>query len=239
MDSETRTVFIVDDALEVRTSLSRLLGVVGYRVQAFESAESFLKVHDAEAPGCLLLDVCMDGLSGPDLQHALASAGLVRPIVFLTGQGDIQTSVHAMKEGAVDFLTKPVDDVRLFAAVEEALRRDAEQRLKRSVLKTIQQRLRDLTPRESQVLAQVIRGRLNKQIAAALGTGEKTVKVHRARVMSKMMVRSVAELVQLCAQVGVSIEPTQGHRRASIDWKDADTLTLEAARKDDACCCPG
>jgi FixJ family two-component response regulator len=239
MDGDTRTVFIVDDAPEVRGSLSRLLMMAGYRVQTFESAESFLEAHDSEAPGCLLLDVCMDGLSGPDLQHTLANAGLVRPIVFLTGQGDIQTSVHAMKEGAVDFLTKPVDDARLFAAVEEALRRDAEQRLKRSVLKTIQQRLRGLTPRERQVLAQVVRGRLNKQIAAELGTGEKTIKVHRARVMSKMMVRSVAELVQLCAQVGVSIEPTQGHKTASISWKVAHTLSLEAARKDDACCCPG
>jgi FixJ family two-component response regulator len=238
MDGEKRTVFIVDDAPEVRTSLSRLLSLGGYRVLAFESAESFLRAHDAGTPGCLLLDVFMDGLSGPDLQHALASSGLVRPIVFLTGQGDIQTSVHAMKDGAVDFLTKPVDDVRLFAAVEEALRRDAEQRLKQSILNTIQQRLRGLTPRERQVLAQVIRGRLNKQIAAELGTGEKTVKVHRARVMSKMMVRSVAELVQLCAQVGVSIEPIQGYRKASIDWKDASTLTLEAARGD-AYCCPG
>jgi FixJ family two-component response regulator len=239
MDGEARTVFIVDDAPEVRTSLSRLLSVGGYRVQGFDSAESFLKAHDAEAPGCLLLDVCMDGLSGPDLQHALASTGLVRPIVFLTGQGDIQTSVHAMKEGAVDFLTKPVDHVRLFAAVEEAMRRDAEQRLKQSILKTIRQRLRGLTPRERQVLAQVIRGRLNKQIAAELGTGEKTVKVHRARVMSKMMVRSVAELVQLCTQVGVSIEPIQGCRTASIDWKLADNLSLESAREDGACGCPG
>jgi FixJ family two-component response regulator len=220
MDAETRTVFVVDDAPEVRTSLSRLFRLAGYRVQTFESAESFLEGHDAEAAGCLLLDVCMAGLSGPDLQHSLANTGLGRPIVFLTGQGDIPTSVHAMKEGAVDFLTKPVDDVRLFAAVEEALRRDTEQRLKRSVLRTIQHRLQSLTPRERQVLSQVVRGRLNKQIAADLGTGEKTIKVHRARVMEKMRVRSVAELVQLCAQVGLSIEPTQGCRAASIAWQD-------------------
>ena len=239
MDGETGTVFVVDDAAEVRRSLSRLLATAGYRVQAFESAESFLKGHDAESPGCLLLDVRMPGLSGPDLQHALASRGLTRPIVFLTGNGDIETSVRAMKEGAVDFLTKPVDDVPLFAAVENALRRDAEQRLKRSIRRTIQQRLENLTPRERQVLVQVIRGRLNKQIAAELGTGEKTIKVHRARVMSKMRVRSVAELVQLCAQVGVSIEPTRGCRTASIDWKQADTPSLEAARKGDACFCPG
>jgi FixJ family two-component response regulator len=234
MDVESRTVFIVDDALEVRTGLSRLLGMAGYGVRAFESAESFLKEHDAGVPGCLLLDVCMPGLSGPELQHSLANAGLTRQIVFLTGNGDIQTSVLAMKEGAVDFLTKPVDDVRLFAAVEHAIRRDAEQRLERSIRHTIQQRLEILTPRERQVMAQVIRGRLNKQIAADLGTGEKTVKVHRARVMSKMMVRSVAELVQLGARVGVAIEPTQGLKVASLNWKEIGSLSLERARERDA-----
>jgi FixJ family two-component response regulator len=220
MSTESRTVHVVDDAPEVRLSLTRLLSAAGYRVRAFESAESFLQSHDPEAPGCLLLDVCMAGQSGPELQHWLASAGLARPIVFLTGNGDIQTGVHAMKEGAVDFLTKPVDDVRLFAAVEEALRRDAEQRAKRSILNTIRQRQGSLTPRERQVMAQVIRGRLNKQIAADLGTGEKTVKVHRARVMSKMAVRSVAELVQLAAQIGISIEPTLGPRESSINWRE-------------------
>jgi FixJ family two-component response regulator len=231
MDDERDTVFVVDDAPEVRQSLSRLLGLAGYRVQAFESAELFLNSHDVNVAGCLLLDVWMPGLSGPDLQHFLASSGYARPIVFLTGQGDIQTSVHAMKEGAVDFLIKPVDDVRLFAAVEEAVRRDGQQRMKQSIFNTIQQRLEVLTPRERQVLMHVIRGRLNKQIAADLGTGEKTVKVHRARVMSKMMVRSVAELVQLCAQVGVSIEPTRGGTASSLYWKKADS----PGRGDDPC----
>jgi FixJ family two-component response regulator len=199
--------------------LSRLLEAADFQVRAFESAESFLRDHDAEAPGCLLLDVCMPGLTGPELQHLLASSRFARPIVFLTGMGDVQTSVHAMKDGAVDFLTKPVDDAQLFEAVERALRRDVEQRQERSIRNTIQQRLEVLTPRELQVMAQVIRGRLNKQIAADLGTGEKTVKVHRARVMSKMMVRSVAELVQLGARVGVSMEPTQGGNTAAINWK--------------------
>jgi FixJ family two-component response regulator len=233
MDNETPTVFVVDDAPEVRMALSRLLGLAGYRVRAFDSAESFSEDHDAEAPGCLLLDVCMAGVSGPELQHTLANNGLARPIVFLTGQGDIQTSVHAMKQGAVDFLTKPVDDARLFAAVEEALRRDADQRLKRSIRNIIRQRLEVLTPRERQVMGQVIRGRLNKQIAAELGTGEKTIKVHRARVMSKMKVRSVAELVQLAAQVGMSIEPVQGSRVASINWKETEFLSLAAACEQD------
>jgi FixJ family two-component response regulator len=210
MNGITNTVFIVDDAREVRMGLSRLLSAKGYQVRAFESAGTFLREHDAEAPGCLLLDVCMPGVSGIELQQSLADSPFPRPIVFLTGRGDIQTSVHAMKEGAVDFLTKPVDDTRLFAAVEQALRRDAEQRLERTVRNTIQQRLLLLTPRERQVMAHVIRGRLNKQIAADLGTGEKTVKVHRARVMSKMVARSVAELVHLAARVGVPFEPTLG-----------------------------
>jgi FixJ family two-component response regulator len=218
MNGTTSTVFIVDDAREVRTGLSRLLAAAGYRVRAFESAASFLKEHDAEAPGCLLLDVCMPGLSGLDLQHTLVGSSDARPIVFLTGRGDVQTSVHAMKEGAVDFLTKPVDDTQLFAAVDQALKRDAEQRLERAIRDTIQRRLAMLTPRERQVMAHVIRGRLNKQIAADLGTGEKTVKVHRARVMSKMVARSVAELVQLAARVGVGVEPSVG-AGTGISWR--------------------
>jgi FixJ family two-component response regulator len=227
MNGTAQTVYIVDDAREVRTSLSRLLTAAGFQVRAFDSAESFLREHDAEAPGCLLLDVCMPGLTGPELQHLLASSRFARPIVFLTGMGDVQTSVHAMKDGAIDFLTKPVDDVRLFEAVEVALRRDAEQRRERTIRNTIQQRLEVLTARERQVMAQVIRGRLNKQIAADLGTGEKTVKVHRARVMSKMMVRSVAELVQLGARVGVAMEPTQGGNSGSIHWKPVHHGILE------------
>jgi FixJ family two-component response regulator len=133
--------------------------------------------------------------------------------------GDVQTSVHAMKEGAIDFLTKPVNNTVLFEAVERALQCDRAQREERSIRDTIQQRLEVLTPRERQVMAQVIRGRLNKQIAADLGTGEKTVKVHRARMMSKMMVRSVAELVQLGARVGVSMEPTRGGNATAIHWR--------------------
>jgi FixJ family two-component response regulator len=219
MNGITSTVFIVDDAREVRMGLSRLLAGAGYRVRAFESAACFLEEHDGEAPGCLLLDVCMPGLSGLELQHSLVGSPDARPIVFLTGRGDIQTSVHAMKEGAVDFLTKPVDEQRLFAAVDQALKRDAEQRLERAIRDTIQRRLAMLTPRERQVMAHVIRGRLNKQIAADLGTGEKTVKVHRARVMSKMVARSVAELVQLAARAGVGIEPALGSGATAINWK--------------------
>ena len=147
------------------------------------------------------------GLSGLDLQRLFVEMPCARPIVFISGRSDIQTSVNAMKAGAVDFLTKPIDDVRLVAAVEQALRRDAEQRRDRAMRNMIQHRLKELTRRERQVMEHVIRGRLNKQIAVDLGIGEKTVKVHRARVMPKMGVRSVAELVQLVARVGVAIEP--------------------------------
>jgi FixJ family two-component response regulator len=221
MNDTTATVFIVDDAREVRMGLSRVLGAAGYHVRAFESAERFMSEQDVEAPGCLLLDVCMPGLSGIELQRSLVGSPGARPIIFLTGMGDIQTSVHAMKEGAVDFLTKPIDDSRLFEAVEQALRLDAEQRLERAIRGMIQQRLETLTPRERQVMTQVIRGRLNKQIAAGLGTGEKTVKVHRARVMSKMGARSVAELVQLAARVGVAIEPSLCNSADALNWKQA------------------
>lgn len=201
------TVYLVDDALEVRTALSRLLSAAGYLVRAFESAWHFLYEQDDEAPGCLLLDVCLPGLSGIELQHALVGSRRTRPVVFLTGMGDIQTSVAAMKMGAVDFLTKPIEHERLIAAVEEAIKRDAQQRLERTIRDTIQRRLETLTRREREVMMCVIRGRLNKQIAAELGSGEKTVKVHRSRVMTKMGVRSVPELVQLGARIGVGIEP--------------------------------
>jgi len=200
MEGVPATVFIVDDARPMRMALSHLLGAAGYQVCTFESAERFLKEQDTDAPGCLVLDVYLPGLSGLDLQRLLGEMPSALPIVFLSGTSDIQISVHAMKAGAVDFLTKPIEDQRLLAAVEQALRRDAEQRRDRAIRDVIQQRMKELTPRERQVMEQVIRGRLNKQIAVDLGIHEKTVKVHRARVMPKMGVRSVAELVQLTAR---------------------------------------
>jgi FixJ family two-component response regulator len=221
MSSTAGTVFIVDDARGVRTSLERVLKAADYQVRTFESAEHFLNEHDAEVPGCLLLDVCLPGLSGMELQRALVDASCARPIVFLSGRGDIQTSVHAMKEGAVDFLTKPIDNMRLFAAVAQALGRDAEQRREREIRRMIERRLATLTRCERQVMTHVIRGLLNKQIAAEVGTGEKTVKVHRGRVMSKMGVRSVPELVQLVARVGIAIEPILHASAAALNWKQA------------------
>lgn len=208
MNAEARTVFVVDDTREVRVALSRILSAAGYQVRSFESAERFLEEQDCETPGCLLLDICMPRMSGLDVQRSLADSADSRPIVFLTGHGDIQSSVQAMKIGAVDFLTKPVDHARLFAAVDQALQRDFVARNERAIRSVIEKRLEALTPRERQVMDQVTRGRLNKQIAADLGIGEKTVKVHRARVMSKMDVRSVAELVQLASRVGMVQEPT-------------------------------
>jgi FixJ family two-component response regulator len=203
MSSAVGTVFIVDDALEVRNSLSRLLNAAGYHIQGFESAEVFLQNQHAETGGCLLLDICLPGLSGMELQRQLLGSPHARPIVFLTGRGDIETSVAAMKAGAVDFLTKPIEAPRLFAAVDLALQRDAVQRLERQVQASIVARIARLTPRERQVMTCMMRGRLNKQIAGELGTGEKTVKVHRARVMSKMGVRSLAELVWLASRVAI------------------------------------
>jgi FixJ family two-component response regulator len=205
MDNFAPTVFIVEDAQEVRVALSRMLTVAGYEVRCFESAERFLNEQDVESPGCLLLDVCLPGLSGIELQHQLVDSQRARPIIFVTGTADIQISVQAMKEGAIDFLTKPIDTERLFAAVEQAFRHDREQRAERAIRRAIAKRLQALTARERQVLEHVICGRLNKQIGADLSIGEKTVKVHRARVMAKMAVRSVAELVQLCARAGLAM----------------------------------
>jgi FixJ family two-component response regulator len=213
METEAGTVFVIDDEPAVRKSLSRLLITSGYRVRSFESAEMFLTQQDSAVPGCLLLDVCLPGLSGMELQRALiasprAASPRARPIVFLTGGGDIQISVDAMKAGAVDFLTKPIDGKLLVAAIDRALRLDAEWRLENATRTAIRRRFDALTPRERQVMEQVIRGRLNKQIAADLGAGEKTIKVHRGRVMSKMEARSVAELVRLGAWIGIAVEAT-------------------------------
>jgi FixJ family two-component response regulator len=202
------TVFVVDDTRQVREALSRLLLAAGYRVRSFESAECFLEEHDTEALGCLLLDVCMPSLNGIELQRTLMDSDCARPIVFLSGMSDIPISVRTMKSGAVDFLVKPIDHEQLLAAVVQAVHRDAKQRSEQAIRSTIQRSIEKLTPRERQVMRGVSSGRLNKQIAAQLGIGEKTVKVHRARMLSKLGVRSVAALAQLGARVGIHFEPT-------------------------------
>jgi FixJ family two-component response regulator len=191
------TVFVVDDYAPVRKSISRLLRAAGFVVAAFASAEAFLTQYDPDTWGCLVLDVAMPTLNGLELQTILAKAGSLLPIIFLTGEGDIPKTVQAMKQGASDFLTKPVDDEDLLAAVRAAIEKDRALRQKRAELSEIRARLATLTRREREVLEYVVAGKLNKQIAGDLGTVEQTVKVHRARVMEKMKVQSLAELVRL------------------------------------------
>ena len=202
------TVFLVDDDASVRKALSRLIKSAGYQVQSFASAREFLDAHVATVAerACLVLDVSMPGLSGFDLQRELDATAAFLPIIFITGHGDIPMSVKAMKAGAVDFLPKPVKDKALLAAVEQALARSEREAGERMELASIQRRIATLTPRELEVMALVVRGYLNKQIAFELGTVEKTVKVHRARVMEKMEVKSLAELVRLAERAGFGAE---------------------------------
>ena len=198
------TVFVVDDYAPLRSSISRLLRGAGFAVAAFASAEEFLAQYDSQTLGCLVLDLAMPAVNGLDLQRALAKAGSLLPIIFLTGEGDIPKAVQAMKNGASDFLTKPVSDEDLLAAISMAIKKDRALRWEQAELSEIRVRLATLTPREREVLEYVVAGKLNKQIAGDLGTVEQTVKVHRAHVMQKMMVRSVAELVRLTQRCGIN-----------------------------------
>lgn len=193
----TARIVIVDDDEAVQKAVARLLRAGGYEIDAYASAQAFLAGHDADAHGCVLLDVAMPGLDGLALQRELSERGSSLPVIFLTGQSDVRLCAQAMKHGAFDYLTKPVDEHELFEAVLRALEHDLTQRRRRAQSLDTEHRLAQLTPREHQVLMQVVAGRLNKQIAYALGTAEKTVKVHRARGMEKMHVRSVAQLVRL------------------------------------------
>src|SRR5215467_14752922 len=197
------TVFVVDDYAPGRRSILRLLRAAGLSVAAFASAKEFLAHYDPKAPGCLVLDLAMPALSGLELQSILAEKGSFLPIIFLTAYGDISKSVQAMKRGASDFLTKPVNDEELLAAVRFAIEKDRAIRHEQAELSEIHARLATLTPREREVLEYVVVGKLNKEIAGDLGTVEQTVKVHRAHVMQKMRVRSVAELVRLTQRCGI------------------------------------
>jgi RNA polymerase sigma factor (sigma-70 family) len=196
--TNTFTVYLVDDDVGVPNGLSRLLRVRNYDVKPYSSPQLFLEEHDVTVPGCAVLDVAMPGLDGLELQLALtASDGSHRPIVFITGKGDISTSVRAMKAGAIDFLTKPIKDEALFDAISQAEKRDTDLRKAQSELELIKAKMTALTPREREVLVHVFAGRPNKQIAADLGTVEKTIKVHRSRMMEKLGVRTVADLVRM------------------------------------------
>lgn len=204
MSSVAPIVHVVDDDASVRTSLTRLLQAAGHRVCAWSSAGEFMGAGALGGPGCIVLDLRMPEMDGIEMQQALAHHQPSMPIIFLTGHGDIASSVRAMKAGAVDFLTKPVERATLLAAVANALARDNANHAAHEELLVLQQRYTSLTAREHEVLALVVAGRLNKQIALEIGAAERTVKIHRARVMEKMQAGSLAELVRLTERLASS-----------------------------------
>ena len=196
-------VLVVDDDVSVREALGSLIQSAGLRVETFASAQEFLARPPIDAPGCLVLDVRLPGLSGLDLQKRMAEVNLEIPIVFITGHGDVPTSVQAMKAGALEFLTKPFAEQDLLDAIQQAIKRDRVARQRRAEMKDLQGRYQSLTPREREVMKRVINGLLNKQIAAELGTTEFTVKFHRGHVMHKMRADSLADLVTLSDRLGI------------------------------------
>jgi len=204
MTSDAPVVFVVDDDSSVRDSLRRLITSVGFLVEVFPSAQAFMRARRPDAPGCLVLDVRLPGLSGLDLQRELADTDAALPIIFLTGHGDIPMSVRAMKAGAVEFLTKPFREQDLLDAIRHAIERDRALRTERQELTELRGRYASLTRRERDVLARIVAGLLNKQIAGELGTTEATVKEQRAHVMQKMTAGSVAELVRFASRLGIT-----------------------------------
>ena len=194
-------VFIVDDDNSVRKALTRLVKSVDLTVEAFASADDFLKRDSHNGPACLVLDIRMPGLSGLDLQDELVAAGRTLPIIFISAHGNIPLSVRAMKAGAVDFIEKPFEDQTLLDAIHQSLKKDRQAKLGQAELREIQRRVDSLTPREREVFAHVVSGKLNKQIAFELGTTERTIKAHRSRVMKKMQAKSLADLIRLAEKV--------------------------------------
>ena len=196
---------MVDDDASIRTSTERLLRTAGFTVHTFGSAKEFLASSRPQGPACLLLDVRLPGLSGLELQRELTQAGFTVPIIFITGHGDIPMTVRAMKAGAVEFLTKPVRKQRLLDAIRAAVERDRSMHKERSASEALRQRYEQLTPREREVMARIVAGLLNKQIAGELDTSERTIKFHRAHIMEKMEAESLAELVRMAGQLGIAI----------------------------------
>jgi FixJ family two-component response regulator len=196
-------IAIVDDDASVREGLQSLIRSAGWRVETFVSAQEFLGRLGAQAPSCVILDLQLPGPSGLDLQKQMAEVGLEIPIVFLTGHGDIPASVQAMKAGAVEFLTKPLDEQKLLQAVREAIQRDRRTRQQRAEVRELRERYESLTGREQQVMREVVSGLLNKQIAAELNITEFTVKIHRGHVMRKMRADSLPDLVRMAESLGI------------------------------------
>ena len=197
-------VFIIDDDPSALRGLARLVRAAGFKVETFTSAGDFLAFGKLNGPGCIVLDVRMPEMSGPELQEELDKAEYSMPIVFLSAHADVETTVETMKKGAVDFLTKPVDRDDLLESIRASLAMDAENRARRAESSAVQDLLHTLTPRQHEVMTHVIAGMRNKQIAVGLGISEETVKIHRGRMMQRLGIRSVAELVRLCEKAGIA-----------------------------------
>jgi FixJ family two-component response regulator len=216
MPQSDAIIAIVDDDSWAREGLQDLIRSAGWRAEAFASAQEFLARPGTEAPSCLVLDLQLPGLTGLDLQKRMAEVGLEIPIVFLTGHGNIQVSVQAMKAGAIEFLTKPFDDQKLLRAIQEAIERDRRIRQRHAEMHDLQHRYESLTAREQEVMQQVVSGRLNKQIAAELKITEPTVKFHRGHIMHKMRADSLADLVRMAENLGIRSDKqsagTQDHK---------------------------
>jgi FixJ family two-component response regulator len=203
MSKDNPIVYVLDDDYRVREALTSLLSSVGFRVEVFASATEYLKFKKPDSPACLILDLQLPGMSGLDLQREIAG-GDAPAVVFVTGHGDVPSSVRAMKAGAIEFLLKPFDDQELLRAIDAAIAHDREARLKRAEMAELQRRYALLTPREREVLPFVVAGLLNKQTAAELGNSEITIQVHRGQIMRKMAASSLADLVKMAGKLGIS-----------------------------------